>query len=106
MISNNIPIFCESPLFELIFPGVPTTSRVYQGASHRLVSYSEWTTDYTKEEFLSILAEKYDHDVIGKLYDLFLKGFITKEDIIKAGLHHVYACCDWMINRIVRSKAA
>jgi len=105
MVISNIPIFCRSPLFELIFPGVPTVVRKYARGNPEFGVYSEWTTDYTKEEFLMMVSEKYNCHAMGKLYDLFLKGMITKEDIIKAGLHHIYAICLWMINRIIRVKA-
>jgi len=104
--SYGEPIMSESRTFELVFPGIPTLITDPENDKEHISVYSRWTTDYTKEQFFSRLAHKYNYTAMMKLYDLFLQGFITKEEIIETGLQNVYASVDWMINRIVRMKAA
>lgn len=99
------PIYSYSPMFEILFHGIPTTAKT--GEDYMpicFVGYSRYCQDFEKEDFLSALHEKYDIRLLSRLYELHMTGFITSEDIVKSGLHYVYSICDWMINKTSKVK--
>jgi len=68
------------------------------------VAFSENVLDISKKDFLSTIASDYDRNMLSRLYELYISGFITRDDIIEHGLHLMYAVCDWMINKIDKMK--
>jgi len=104
MFANDIPIFSRSPVFEALFPEVPTLTFNHSFDRNDMTVFSRWSVDYTKQQFLALLAQEYDYIMMMKLYELFLDGFISKKDIIKSGLYYVYGACWWMLNRHLEIK--
>jgi len=100
-LSNQGPIFSRSKVFSLLFPEIPTT------IEHDGDVYPEFftpsTVGYSKQDYFLWLSESYNPYIMD-LYELYHIGFITAKDIEESGLHYVYAICDWIVNRVSRTK--
>jgi len=99
-LSTRKIIKCNSPMFSILFPDIP----VKYDNDENMEYYSLMNVQHTKEEFLFELSQSYNPKYISRLYELYIDGSITAEDIVNSGLHYMYAACHWMINKVVKSK--
>jgi len=99
-LSTFCPIISRSAMFHILFPDIPTNT------NSDMSGYGPKAVDCSKQEFLKYILESYSTSLISKLYELFIIGFITKEDIIESGLDNVYTVCRWMVNRSSKTKSA
>lgn len=91
ILSSRGDLYCGTPLLPIVFPNVR-----YQLAGYNIASYSLNCTDMTKAEFLyEVKVLRYGH-YLSRLYELFVSGFITRDDIKNSGLDKSVAICKFM----------
>jgi len=103
MASKDLAIVTDSPMMPILFPNIPFRLPP-QKEKPDLTSYSPSTMNYKKKELLNLLIKNYNDVYMSKLYELNKMGFISNQDIINSGLHHMYSICWWMANKINRVK--